>query len=43
VVQAVLTALAQTEGGVLVFLPGAGEIRLVERLLKEEAAGAAAA
>ena len=35
VVQAVLTALAQTEGGVLVFLPGAGEIRLVERLLAE--------
>ena len=35
VVQAVLTVLAQTEGGVLVFLPGAGEIRLVERLLAE--------
>jgi ATP-dependent helicase HrpB len=35
VVQAVLTALGETSGGVLVFLPGAGEIRLVERLLAE--------
>ncbi len=33
--RAVLTALEQTSGGVLVFLPGQGEIRQVERLLAE--------
>jgi ATP-dependent helicase HrpB len=33
--QAVLTALAQTEGGILVFLPGQGEIRQVEQRLAE--------
>jgi len=32
---AVLRALAQTGGDILVFLPGAGEIRRCERLLKE--------
>ncbi len=35
VVQAVLTALAETSGGVLVFLPGQGEIRQVEQRLAE--------
>jgi ATP-dependent helicase HrpB len=35
VAQAVLTALAQTSGGVLVFLPGQGEIRQVEQRLAE--------
>jgi ATP-dependent helicase HrpB len=35
VVQAVLTALAETDGGVLVFLPGQGEIRQVEQRLAE--------
>lgn len=32
---AVLSALSQTSGDILVFLPGAGEIRRCERLLKE--------
>ncbi|HJV36233.1 ATP-dependent helicase HrpB [Geomonas sp.] len=32
---AVLAALAETGGDILVFLPGAGEIRRLERLLKE--------
>src|SRR6201996_4497864 len=35
VAQAVLTALAETDGGVLVFLPGQGEIRHVEQRLAE--------
>lgn len=33
--QAVMTALARTSGGVLVFLPGQGEIRQVEQRLAE--------
>jgi ATP-dependent helicase HrpB len=33
--QAVLTALAQTTGGVLVFLPGQGEIRQVQQRMAE--------
>lgn len=33
---AVLRALAQTEGDILVFLPGAGEIRRCEKLLQEK-------
>jgi ATP-dependent helicase HrpB len=33
---AVLRALRETEGGILVFLPGEGEIRTVERLLAAE-------
>jgi ATP-dependent helicase HrpB len=32
----ILRALDQTEGGILVFLPGEGEIRTVERLLSSE-------
>jgi ATP-dependent helicase HrpB len=36
-VPAVLRALGETEGGVLVFLPGAGEIRRVERALRDTA------
>ena len=39
VVQAILTALARHSGDVLVFLPGAGEIRRVERNLAGIAAG----
>ena len=35
VAAAVIRALAETEGDVLVFLPGAGEIRRVERLLAD--------
>jgi ATP-dependent helicase HrpB len=37
VAQATLTALARSEGGVLVFLPGQGEIRQVEQRLAERA------
>jgi len=36
---AVLNALSQTSGDILVFLPGAGEIRRLERLLKEKVGG----
>ncbi len=39
VVRAVLTALAEEEGGVLVFLPGAAEIRTVEAGLAERLGG----
>jgi ATP-dependent helicase HrpB len=38
VARAVRHALAETEGDALVFLPGAGEIRRVERRLREEGA-----
>lgn len=40
VAQAVRQALRENEGDVLVFLPGAGEIRRVERLLKDGAVSA---
>jgi ATP-dependent helicase HrpB len=36
VTNAILRALRETEGGLLVFLPGEGEIRSVERLLAQE-------
>ncbi|CAN5604842.1 ATP-dependent helicase HrpB [soil metagenome] len=39
VVRAVLAALAEVEGDILVFLPGAGEIRRVEERLQEAALG----
>jgi ATP-dependent helicase HrpB len=41
VASSVLRALDETEGGVLVFLPGEGEIRSVERLLAAEDLGGA--